>query len=426
MPEIRIVILNAPVPPPYGGIARYLQLALPELAALGMDIRAVSPPASEGSHPIEGVRVSHWEVPSVPVLTIYAISRTREVATLLWWFRKALVRQPSRALRQIAAVLCWMRSGESALDGDSPVVVHAYDWPWAQGAAAVLLARRLRCASMVSTFGELVPHDGELSQVDAASAGFFTTTKSVLQAADLVASMTEHCRGLVTIVGLPVEDVELIPIAAGLGDFTTGADGAPARTQTGAGAEDPLILFVGQIRERKGPQVLIDALPAIAKKFPAARVALVGPDHGYAPALVERARTLGVADRISVVGAVSDAELPGWYAACDVFAFPTLTPIECLGLTFVQAMMSARIPVATRIAGAPEVIRDGVDGYLVEPGDAAELADRLIHVLELSRAEREAMGLDARARAQELFGEAAMIEQLASAYLALSRRVRSL
>ena len=74
----------------------------------------------------------------------------------------------------------------------------------------------------------------------------------------------------------------------------------------------------------------------------------------------------------------------------------------------------------------PEVVaRDGVDGYLVEPGDAAELAERLIHVLELSGAEREAMGLDARARVQELFGEAAMVEQLASAYMALSRRVRS-
>ena len=56
---------------------------------------------------------------------------------------------------------------------------------------------------------------------------------------------------------------------------------------------------------------------------------------------------------------MDDDVLPAYYAAADVFLFPTLTTIECLGLTFVQAMFSGTLVIATRIAGAPEVIRDG-------------------------------------------------------------------
>jgi glycosyltransferase involved in cell wall biosynthesis len=108
--------------------------------------------------------------------------------------------------------------------------------------------------------------------------------------------------------------------------------------------------------------------------------------------------------------------LPQYYAAADLFVFPTLTTIECLGLTFVQAMFAGIPVVATRIAGAPEVIRDGEDGFLVDPGDPDALADRVGHVLDLSPESRAALGARGRARATELFDEDAVLGDLFRAY----------
>jgi glycosyltransferase involved in cell wall biosynthesis len=99
-----------------------------------------------------------------------------------------------------------------------------------------------------------------------------------------------------------------------------------------------------------------------------------------------------------------------------VFVFPTTTTIECLGLTFVQAMFAETPVVATRIAGAPEVIRDGIDGFLVEPGNGPALAGRVSEVLDLSAAERAELGSRARARVLELLDERAVLGDLFRAY----------
>jgi glycosyltransferase involved in cell wall biosynthesis len=170
------------------------------------------------------------------------------------------------------------------------------------------------------------------------------------------------------------------------------------------------------VRPRKGPQILVEALPQIRERHPGTRVAVVGPDHGYADELRSIATQLGVADAVDVVGVVDDEELPRYYAAADLFVFPTLTTIECLGLTFVQAMFSGTPVIATRIAGAPEVIRDGEDGFLVDPGDPAELAQSAVDVLGLSSEARAARGRRGRERAMELFDEEAVLGDLFRAY----------
>ena len=79
-------------------------------------------------------------------------------------------------------------------------------------------------------------------------------------------------------------------------------------------------------------------------------------------------------------------------------------------------MFAATPVIATRIAGAPEVIRDGDDGFLVEPGDPKELADRVGDVLDLAPEARATLGARGLARAQHLFDEDAVLDDLFRAY----------
>ena len=134
------------------------------------------------------------------------------------------------------------------------------------------------------------------------------------------------------------------------------------------------------------------------------------------------AESLAVADAVEFVGAVSDEDLPAYYAAADVFVFPTMTTIECLGLTFVQAMFVGTPVIATRIAGAPEVIRDGDDGFLVEPGDAHALARGVEQVLALPPEARKEIGRRGRERALELFDQEDVLNDLFRAYDRLLNR----
>ena len=416
-----VLLIGAPLPPPYGGIARYLQLCLPAMAREGYRLRIVQPDQQVEPKPLEGlppdadVKASVFEYPGLPRLAAWLVRRPGIAFRLLSLYAPALLRRPGFAAKQLAGTACWVRSAERLLDGERPSIAHAYDWPWSHGVAALLLAQNRGGKSMISLFGDVLPHLDELKQFDSVSRPFLSTSRKTLREADLVASMTEHCRRLVRHVGVLPDEVALVRVMGDMKPFHPAVD-ATALRERHAPEGGPLILFVGHVRARKGPQILVESLPKIRERVPGARVVIVGPDHGYSDELRAIARELGVVDAVDFAGMVDDDVLPGYYAAADLFVFPTLTTIECLGLTFVQAMFSGIPVIATRIAGAPEVIRDGHDGFLVEPGDPDELAEVAVAVLELTGEERAAIGLRGRERALELFDQDEVLGDLFRAY----------
>jgi glycosyltransferase involved in cell wall biosynthesis len=398
-----------------------MQIALPALARAGYRIGIVAPDQGMEPAPLVGMpddvelAIGIWEYPGAGRLAAWLAARPGLLARLLRLYSSALVRKPGFAARQLAVTACTIRAAERLVAGERPALFHAFDWPWSYGLAAVLLAHRAGARSMISTFGDVLPHEAELEQIDSFSKPFLRPSRAALESADVVTSMTEHCRGLVRHVGLSPSDVALVRIIGDMAPFHPEVDGEAIRARH---VDDggPLLLFVGQVRPRKGPQILIEALPAILDRPPDARVVLVGPDHDFVADLQCSAEALGVANAVDFVGAVSDEELPAYYAAADLFVFPTTTAIECLGLTFVQAMFAGVPVVATLIAGAPEVIRDGVDGRLVEAGNAEALARGILDVLGLSDDERRALARRARTRAEDLFRMQDVLGELLGTY----------
>ena len=419
-------VLGAPLPPPYGGIAHYLQVALPALARSGWDVRAIQPPGCSPKPAIDAangggdLRVT-TATPAGPARSAaYLVRHPLLAVRLAWWYLPALARGRGYALAQLAGVLAWLLAAEAAVGERQPVVVHAYDCPWVQGVAAVLLARRWGARAAISTFGEVVPHRHELHPVDEISDPFRRVSRSALWAADAVASMSEHCRRQTVNANFDPRRVRLVRLVVGMDRFRPDAGGGRLRAERGFG-DAPMLLFVGQVRARKGPQTLIDAMPEVLRAHPRAQLLIVGPDHGYSDSLESRARELGVDAAVELVGAVAEDDLPAYFAAADAFVFPTLTPIECLGLTFIQAMYSGTPVVATRIAGAPEVITDGDNGFLVPPDDPVAFAAAVSELLALPPERRSEIGQRGRRRAHELFDESAVLDDLLRLYRDLAR-----
>lgn len=152
----------------------------------------------------------------------------------------------------------------------------------------------------------------------------------------------------------------------------------------------PVVGFVGRIEPRKGPLDLALAAPAIKAAVPAARVVIVGADPYMSdPGYFARVRS---ADQVEHYDWVSNAA--GLMRHLDVLVAPSRQ--EPFGTVLAEAMAVGTPVVATRVGGLAEVVTDGVDGRLVEPGDPRALAAAVVDVLGRS----EQMGAAARAAAR--------------------------
>lgn len=91
---------------------------------------------------------------------------------------------------------------------------------------------------------------------------------------------------------------------------------------------------------------------------------------------------LGLCPNITFAGRVSDEDLPGFYAACDVTVLPSITMGEAFGLVLVEAMATGKPVIASNLPGIRTVVDDGKNGYLVEPKDIDALTKKIQYLLE--------------------------------------------
>ena len=160
-----------------------------------------------------------------------------------------------------------------------------------------------------------------------------------------------------------------------------------------------VVLCVARLAAQKGLEVLLSAVKALAHDGVDVQLVLVG-EGPLRERLRRRAERLGIADRVALAGAVGQDEMARYYAGADVFCLPSFA--EGVPVVLMEAMASGRAVVATRIAGVPELVEDGVSGFLVTPGNADELAAALER-LASSPEERESMGRAGRRKVVDEF-----------------------
>ncbi len=135
-------------------------------------------------------------------------------------------------------------------------------------------------------------------------------------------------------------------------------------------ADRPVVVCISRLVPRKGQDMLIRALPEIRRRAGSAALVIVGGGP-YAEQLRGLARECGVESDVVFTGAVPNAELPGHYAMADVFAMPCRTrgaglDVEGLGIVFLEASATGVAVVAGDSGGAPETVRDGETGLVVD------------------------------------------------------------
>jgi phosphatidylinositol alpha-1,6-mannosyltransferase len=188
--------------------------------------------------------------------------------------------------------------------------------------------------------------------------------------------------------------MELLPSGIDTDQFRPDVSDAVVRERHALGSA-PVVCCVSRLVARKGQDLLIRALPAVASSVPDVRLLIVGSGP-YDATLRKLAADTGVADRVVFAGAAPYAELPAYFRAGDVFAMPCRLrwfgfDVEALGAVFLQGAAVGRPVIAGDSGGAPEAVKPGETGLVVDPTRPEPLAEAITSLLN-DRPRAEAMG----------------------------------
>jgi glycosyltransferase involved in cell wall biosynthesis len=175
----------------------------------------------------------------------------------------------------------------------------------------------------------------------------------------------------------------------------------------------PLVVQVSWVIPEKGFEDLLEAARLVVARNPNAHFAFVG-EGARRREYTERAAAMGLASHVTWTGLLEDPVGEGVYAEADIVCQVSRWE-EIFGYVIAEAMAAGKPVIGTRAGGIPEVIEDGVTGFLVERRDPPAIADRILRLLADSGL-RESMGQAGRAAAQAKFNVETKVAELLRLY----------
>jgi glycosyltransferase involved in cell wall biosynthesis len=331
------------------------------LAGLGIDVSVLSRTVTD----LPGVRVVPGTVPA--------------------W-------RPWRPRRWVAR---WRSVFSDALRATNADIVHLhYPQPY-----SVFVEEMTDAPFIVSTWGsEIVPMVEESEHAKALKVSYLRHADRVVALSHFLADAT------VAYAGLDSTRVVMQYWGVDLDQFRPGA----------APCGEPVIGFAKALSRQYGAEYLIEALPAVLRAVPGARVLMLGTGDMEA-GLRAQAEQLGVGHAIEWLGRVDYADMPRVYARMALSVMPSVYPSETLGVSALESQAMNVPVVASRIGGIAEGVLDGETGILVPPRDARSLADAIVELLRRPDLRRR-LGEQGRAHVQRYFDWQQSLEHMAALY----------
>lgn len=259
-------------------------------------------------------------------------------------------------------------------------LIHAH-WVIPTGLIGVIVGRYLTGKPVVVT-----AHRADINVFPEKSKLARLAAKFVLKKADYViavsAALRERIReeygvseGRISVINMGVDPRLFRP-----------RDKKEVREQLELPLDGKVVLFAGGLISVKGLEYLLMAVPRVLEREKKALFILVGTGSLEAR-LRQMARELGVSEQVRFVGERPHEELPLWLSAAEVIVLPSLD--EGLPVLLMEGLASGVPVVATRVGGSSEVVKDGKNGFLVEPRNPEALAEKLSLLLSDEKLYRE-------------------------------------
>jgi glycosyltransferase involved in cell wall biosynthesis len=234
-----------------------------------------------------------------------------------------------------------------------------------------------------------------------------------------IAVADSHGAFLITEEHLPADKVVVIPNGVDTATFAAVPDTAALRRELEIGLTDPVVSIVAALRPEKNHELFLEVARRVIERISNARFLIIG-DGPLREPLEKLARELGVAANVRFLGSRDD--VPRLLSLSDVFALTSHN--EASPVSILEAMSVGRPVVAVNVGSIREVVSDGRNGFLAAPGDAGQLAERIVWLIENPIA-CQALGAAARRTVVDGWSIDAMVRRYEGLIARLFARKRS-
>ena len=362
---LRVLMLSWEYPPHVvGGLGAHVAALAPALARAGVEVHVVTP-RWEGGEPQEIIADKKPRARS----SVSAVHRVDPpVAGLTNFF--ADVQQTNLNLEEQGQALFDQLGGFD--------LVHAHDWLVAWAAASL---KRLHKTPLLATV-----HATERGR----GRGFLggETSHSIngtewwltYEAWRVIATSRFMADEIKSYFNVPSDKVDIVPngVDAAPFDALEGID-LRAFRERWARADERIIFNVGRLVEEKGAHLIVEAAPRVLAQVPETKFILAGTG-GMSDHVKRRAQELGIADKVSVAGFISDAVRDRLLKVADAAVFPSL--YEPFGIVALEAMAAKCPVIVSDVGGLSEVVTHDVTGITVYPGNVESLAWGILRTLQ--------------------------------------------
>jgi D-inositol-3-phosphate glycosyltransferase len=259
-------------------------------------------------------------------------------------------------------------------------LVHSHYWLSGQIGLVVREHRGIPLVHTMHTMGRVKNLNLAVGDHAEPSARIVAESEVVRLADRLVANTAQERDELVALYAADPRCIDVVHPGVNHDVFVSGGR-VVARHRLGIDPEQRLVLFAGRLQPHKGPDIAIEALAHLPSDV---RLVVVGGPSGagleHPEALADLASGLGVADRVSLLPPVAQAQLADWYVAADVVCVPSHS--ESFGLVALEAQACGTPVVAAAVGGLSTAVVDGVTGLLVNGHAPAHYARALRTLLD--------------------------------------------
>jgi glycosyltransferase involved in cell wall biosynthesis len=289
-------------------------------------------------------------------------------------------------------------------NGQAGVTVMGFEWSSVQ---ALSILRGIKDLDMLLSFHSLERQRSDLTseisqKIEEIELSGLREAKIVLVQETATAAIAKAC--VPECADRIVPFLEMFPVEP----FSAELDPGEVKARYQVGPIDPTILFIGDLSDRYGPDLLIKAMPAILKNHPQARLVIVGEGDLYWPLRVYT-RYLLLEHAVRLVGHVSGQALAELVQAADIVAVPSR---DATPWWQIQAAWAAGRPVAATHAAAPGLVEHEQDAVLFYPSENSIVwgVERILYAPELA----VKMAENGRKKLDERFGWNALATQVES------------
>ena len=338
----RVALVTSSFHPHVGGVEEHVRQVALALRAQGHDVVVWTVDRGEhlGVQTVDGVLVRYLPTP-LPTMSPRGAARFARAAPSAW------------------------RAWRHAVHTDHPDLLHVHCFG-PNGVYAAALARRTRTPLVVTGHGETFMDPAAFADAMLLRRGLRVALRRAAAVTGVSEVVLADLRERFGLVGGSV-----VP---------NGVPEAPPLSPLGAErpTSTPVIAAVGRLERVKGFDLLIDALPLVRDHLPGARLRLGGSGSEQA-ALVAQVERLGQGGAVTLLGSLAPEQVAAEMAAADVVVVPSRR--EAFGIVLLEAWRSGTALIAPNYDGPADLVRDGVDGLLVDPTDGPALAAAIVRVL---------------------------------------------